>query len=874
MEGLIFIAVLIILIVPVLTILNLIKTGKVKDELTDMKLSMIQLKAQIRNLTDSLATKNDLNEIKDILSNINQVQPLDNQYAKTAEETKETDISEVPTPVDTSIEDLLNAVAASHNKESEVEKEEIDETKETNDSPQHKQEEEAIEEEKAEEVIEQAHAAFTKPELPLIPKRYIPDRKEKKQSEATEVHEKSWVEKLFTENLLTKIGIVTLVLGIAFFVKYAIDQDWINEVGRVAIGILTGAILIGIAHKLRQKYHAFSSILVGGAIAVFYFTITLAFREYELFPQGVAFGILIVITILSVLFSLFYDSRELAVFSLLGGFASPLMISTGEGNYVILFTFILILNSGMLVLSVRKHWHIIGTISYVLTLIFYLTWLIGSFNDEVAGGLVFAILFYIQFYILTVIDHFNANRKLSVYHAILLLTNNLFLLASCLRLLNDVTPDMRGIAVILMALFNAAAMIGLYKTKKIDTGLIYLLIAIILSLVTLAIPIQLEGNAITMFWAAETVILIWLWKRSKIKTFSYGFVVVLALVLVSYAMDLSSFYNPLDYYYSDNGSHPAIIFNRMFITGVVIVLSFVANIWFTKGKDDDTSFILPDIKLTSLNKIFKVLLIISAYIVIFIELNSQLSYYIDLPDSSSFRIMTIVAYTGVYVTLLTIIAAMRKIKLSGLVYTLLYALVIVYAICFAASVIDLRGDIFFSETYSISYFYMHFLPLVSLAVIITYMAKISKKKASYVFKTFCWIMSLVSVFVLSVEADNIAMLMFSYPGGNDYNILDQVRTFVYPILWGVIAMILMVWGLKSRQAILRQISLVFFAVIIVKFYAYDVWRMSQAGRIISFVILGVILLVVSFLQQKIKTLVKEDKVEDSKIEEEVVENNN
>ncbi len=71
-------------------------------------------------------------------------------------------------------------------------------------------------------------------------------------------------------------------------------------------------------------------------------------------------------------------------------------------------------------------------------------------------------------------------------------------------------------------------------------------------------------------------------------------------------------------------------------------------------------------------------------------------------------------------------------------------------------------------------------------------------------------------------------------------------------------MILMIWGLKKKEVILRQISLISFGLIIIKFYAYDVWKMSQTGRISSFVILGVILLIVSFLQQKIKVLVKED----------------
>src|SRR5207247_885824 len=75
------------------------------------------------------------------------------------------------------------------------------------------------------------------------------------------------LEKFIGENLINKIGIAILVLGIGFFVKYAIDKNWINEFGRVAIGILAGGILIGIAHYMRKGFKAFSSVLVGGGLS-------------------------------------------------------------------------------------------------------------------------------------------------------------------------------------------------------------------------------------------------------------------------------------------------------------------------------------------------------------------------------------------------------------------------------------------------------------------------------------------------------------------------------------------------------------------------------------------------------------------------------
>ncbi|HSI90569.1 MAG TPA: DUF2339 domain-containing protein, partial [Adhaeribacter sp.] len=126
------------------------------------------------------------------------------------------------------------------------------------------------------------------------------------------------LEKFIGENLINKIGIAILVLGIGYFVKFAIDKDWINEIGRVFIGILAGGLLIGVAHRLRNSFSAFSSVLVGGGIAVLYFTIAIAFHEYRLLGQTPAFLVMAVITGFSVLLSVTYNRVELAVLALLG----------------------------------------------------------------------------------------------------------------------------------------------------------------------------------------------------------------------------------------------------------------------------------------------------------------------------------------------------------------------------------------------------------------------------------------------------------------------------------------------------------------------------------------------------------------------------
>lgn len=687
------------------------------------------------------------------------------------------------------------------------------------------------------------------------PPLYKPATTEEYKSEP----ERSLLEKIMGENWLSKVGIITLVLGIAFFVKYAIDQEWINEVGRVGIGLLTGGIIIGIAHKLKSQYHVFSSILVGGGISVFYITITLAFREYELFTQTVAFLLLVGITIFSVILSLYYDRKELAIFSLLGGFASPLMVSTGTGNYIVLFSYIFILNSGMLAVSFVKKWRIIGVLCYVLTLCFFWTWVLQSFETEFIGVTIFASLFFVQFYLLALFDHFKSGKKITSYHAILILSNNLSFFFACLYVFSDYSYDVRGIVTIAIAVVNALVMLTLFRKSEVDRNLIYLIIAVVMTFVSLAVPIQLHGHAITMFWAVEMVVLLLLWQRSQIAIFRVGFIVLGGLTIISYLIDINQNYS--------YDLALTVALNRIFITGLVVIAAFGVVSFLLKKEDPDSIIEIRGLKTFSLRaviKVFKFLLAGLLFIVPFLELNYQLERFTDVDYVSSFRYLGLATYTFLYIMILAVI---HRNRFSGsLIFMQFLGAVFFYAVVYSYLAVELRYDIFQLQEYGTSYFLLHLLSLPAVAFIVYLLIRNIKSLPEDWFTPVCWGLVILSVGILSVEVDHLVVLLF----GNAHNyssLLYDVHTFGYPILWGVLAMILMIWGLKRKEVLLRKISLIFFGVIIVKFYAYDVWRMSQAGRIVSFVLLGVILLLVSFLQQKIKTLVKEDadKVEDDKI---------
>ena len=379
-------------------------------------------------------------------------------------------------------------------------------------------------------------------------------------------------EKFIGENLFGKIGILIFVIGVGFFVKYAIDKNWINETFRTVLGFLTGSALLVVAERLQKKYRTFSSLLAGGAFAVFYLTVAIAFHFYHLFPQTVAFTILIAITLFMSILSILYDRRELAIISLVGGFLAPFLVSTGNGNYLVLFTYMSILNLGMFGLSIYMKWGELPVIAFVFTYVVMGIFLLTGFttgSTHISVHLfIFATLFYFIFLlpILSIlrIEAVKKNRGL----LLVIITNNfIYLLLGILFLRNMGLPfKSEGLLSLLIAIINLVLVIWLRMSKKDYKFLIYAMLGLVLTFVSITIPIQLDGNYITLFWAAEMVLLLWLYVKSKIGVYERATQVLMGLTLVSYLMDI---YNVL----MTSSSSETIFLNSSFATSLFVGLA-------------------------------------------------------------------------------------------------------------------------------------------------------------------------------------------------------------------------------------------------------------------------------------------------------------
>ncbi|CAD0007466.1 DUF2339 domain-containing protein [Flavobacterium chungangense] len=685
------------------------------------------------------------------------------------------------------------------------------------------------------------------------------------------------LEKFIGENLINKIGVLILVLGISYFVKYAIDKDWINEPARVGIGVLCGALVMGIAHKLRKNYAAFSSVIVAGAIAIFYFTIGIAFHDYHLFNQSIAFSIMVVITAFSALISLSYNRIELAVLSLIGGFAVPFMVSTGEGNYIVLFSYIIILNIGILAIAYYKKWNLVNILTYVFTVLLYGGWLADDLTGEkphYLGALLFGFAFYFIFILMNIINNIRTKGEFSKTQLTILASNTFLFYAAGMAILSNFHPELRGLFTTAIALLNLTYAWFLYKKFGLDKKAVYLLIGLTLTFITLAIPIQFEGNYITLFWAAEAVLLLWLSQKSKISSYRFGSVIVHILMIISLIMDWDLFYS--------NNLPLKIIINPIFITGVFAFSSLFA-IWFLLKNETET--------ITFLNITFnpekykKYVLIIGLsilYLTGLLEIIYQSNTHIENINSA---IALPVLYHLLFCVMLS--SALIKNKTnegSQLAIIITVTNIVLFTFGFSNYAFFEHTDIIRTGKGQPIAFYLHY---ISLAIIVYsgyQLFQIQNRNNFSFFKNryFVWVAAFFIIYIASSEVMLHGLVLMnspvtlqdiqtstmyaSYKSEIPYlreliaeDVIELARTKIiktgFPILWGILAFAFLIIGIKKQVKTIRIIALSLLGLTILKLFLYDISNISETGKIVSFILLGILILIISFVYQKIKVLV-------------------
>lgn len=334
------------------------------------------------------------------------------------------------------------------------------------------------------------------------------------------------IESVIGRRWLGWAAVALILFATAFFLKYAFDNRWIGEVGRVAIGVAAGVTLNVLGFRYHKRgWRIFSQILTGGGIVLLYLSAYAAFGYYHLASQQAAFVYLAILIAEAAVLALLYNAPAIAVMALIGGFLNPILLRSDRDQYQSLFGYIIALDVGVLVLL--KRWWGLSSLAFFGTHLLFWMWYGERYHPR---KLVAVMVFQTAVFLIFLLSHLG--RRLFSRHKPafedlgqmlheplklpgrfedlgLLLINPFIFFATAYFLLNPNHHDWMGVFAIGMALLYAGASKVLLDRSATTRSELLLMLGIAIAFITLAIPIQLKSNWITIAWAVEALALLW-----------------------------------------------------------------------------------------------------------------------------------------------------------------------------------------------------------------------------------------------------------------------------------------------------------------------------------------------------------------------------
>jgi uncharacterized membrane protein len=323
--------------------------------------------------------------------------------------------------------------------------------------------------------------------------------------------------------LFSRVGIVALLFGAAWFLKLAMDNHWIGPMGRVLVGLIAGAGLIVWSERFRSHgFKAFSWSLKAIGSGVLYLSLWAAFQLYHLLPASVALGAMILVSAWNAFMAWSQDSEVLAAYALAGGMATPLLLSTGGNHEVFLFSYLLAIDVAMILLIRLKPWPRLLLGTFPATVAYVIGWYI-AFNsaDQLASAALFVSLFFVVFASVPIgweegeqLASAGKQGAFRITEIFLPLANAIFASLALYSLLQN--AGHHSLLPWLMVLF-AVVYLGLLRLPQTSiASAVHLSLAIVF--LTVAIPLKASGRWITVGWFAEAVALLWVSARLETAT--------------------------------------------------------------------------------------------------------------------------------------------------------------------------------------------------------------------------------------------------------------------------------------------------------------------------------------------------------------------
>ncbi len=659
-------------------------------------------------------------------------------------------------------------------------------------------------------------------------------------------------ESLIGGKLLNRIGAVALIIAVGFFLKYAFDNDWINETTRITIGGFVGFGLLFIAYRFKNRgFEIFAQGLVGAGIAILYLSVYAAYNFYYLFSQPLAIIIMSVITGLAFLQAILYNAAAVSILGLIGGMLTPLLLSSGQPNEIGLFTYFVLLNAGIILIALKNDaWWFLEPLALISTFLIYSQWY-GAYFDT--GKLITVIIYLtIIWFFYFILDIYRILKSHSSYFEIrrsFAAANGLVYFSLVYLPVDQYANEWMGMTSILIAGAYAGAYLWIKKQVPDNSKahIQYALSAV--ALLIAATTIQFSGYVIVILWLFEAIILLWLGNRS-------GLVYLWWAGFGIYLLSLLKLLFSENTYQFEQIEHFRLVLNLRVLAFVILSIAagsatVLCRVLSAKYRKNLQSFFLYSLSIA-------VLWLLTVEVRDYFR-SKMLGMSDELQAYYLGQEFLLLAAVWMAHALIFIWLGLRK-KILPFIYTGIFSIMI--------SILEasLRSIMAYTPIRDFSLLF-NYRALIITGLILGSFIQINVFKRNR--ELYSWIPNvqlalqialiiLCFTFLTGEIKDYFDRLLVILKESDDQvriNLISNLKQLVLSGVWLLYSIVLMVIGIWKRKYAVRVPSIVLFGLTILKIFIYDLSFLDTFYRIFSFFGLGLILLLVSYLYNRYRAVI-------------------
>lgn len=637
---------------------------------------------------------------------------------------------------------------------------------------------------------------------------------------------------------LVRVGIIIILCGSAFFLKYSIENEIMPPAARVAISVIVAIAMLLVGMRItgkEKKYDLIGRGVLGGSIVLLYFSIHSAANMYHLVDVKPAFGLMVLITAVAWLISIRKDSLLVAVLGLSGGTLTPVILSTGVKNLPGLYVYMLMIAVGALAVSRYRNWKLLNILNFVFTWGIYLLALDKFYNSETDFiiAITFLSIYFIVFFGQTLIFNVRNREPISLIELGMILLNTILLFYKGWELTFELYPRAYGAFFSLgaAAFFLIFIIYFLYR-KYTDRNLLLILFALTAFSITVSFPLLLSGKWVTFSWSALAVVFLWLGLRIGSRFLAHCSLVIYLLALFRLLGIDESFISVTSNYFIG-------MFDRLITVGGFCAALAAGWLLLRKhGKKAENSIVgrANDIGGELAGGPVTQVIAWSTAIVLICYLSVEAlrasnAFYLPLREPS----VTLI-WLGAIVLMAHFAGNLRSKALT--VLTLIAGTAVLLKLMFDMNTWNYSVG---SWTYRCAplWDYAAMRTLEFIAMIATFVFCMKQLRGNTTIKT-TQIMGAATIGLLFIYLTFEASTMM-------FKFIPGFRSGGVSILWGIFAFALIWGGLRKSSKSLRYAGLLLFSIDALKIFFVDLEKLSQLYRIVAFIILGIVMIAGAFI---------------------------